>query len=154
MSSTAAAVGQVDVNHNQTQLYSNTNTVTAASGESGWTLTLVLRDKPDVASPMNVSVWSEQNACTAPGSVPPAQQYASGAVTVPAKGFIQLSGVSISVPGTGAVARSLANGEKLCLRLNPNGASGNNDVHFSTDTAALLDLIGSESQLQGPFNGG
>jgi hypothetical protein len=154
MSTTAVSTGNVDVQHGSTQIFVNTNQVTAASGSAPWTLTLVLRDKPDEDTLMSVAVWSQNPACGTASTVPPTQRYAGGVVTVPPAGALQLNGVTMTIPGTGVPARALGNGEKLCFSMTPVDGGGKNDVHFVADRAALLGLLGSKSALSGPMNGG
>ena len=141
----------VDVQHGQTELFQTLQPIAWASGQATWSLQLVMRDKPDVISPITVDVWSQSGTCTSPGAVPATQRYASGTVNLPVA--VDKQGVAVGIAGTGALQHSFVVGEVMCMAIvNANG-SGNGDLHVYSDTFSTSGLTG-RSAIFGSFSFG
>jgi hypothetical protein len=146
MSTATSPTGNLDIKDGESKTFTATG-IKAVSDASDWTLYLVLRDKPDVVTPVTVTIWWQNaNQCTIPVT---GQIFAIGTVSVPvAQDGL---GVSLIVPGSGsATSRLFAASDKLCLSLANLGSGGSADVHLHANVASTSGTAGY-TRLQGPF---
>lgn len=142
---------RINIKNGSTELFQSLQPIAWASGQATWSLLLVMRDKPDTISPMNVSVWSQAGTCTAPAAVPATQRFAAGTVNVPVA--VDQQGIAVAVAGTGVPQRAFVTGEVLCLSIfNPN-VSNNGDLNVYGDTFSTSGISG-RTALFGPFSFG
>ena len=148
MSADTSPSGDVDINHLTTDYFVAKSPVITASNATDWSLTLVLRDMPNTASPVDIAVWWQSGATCSSGAIV-GQTFASGAAFVPVA--VDKLGVALTVPRTvGTINHTFGSGEFLCLSIANLGAGGTNDIHIYADTASTSGDPGL-SRLEGPF---
>jgi hypothetical protein len=148
LSTATTPAGNVSVNHGLQLVYKSSAAISSANNQANWTVVLVLRDKPGVATSIGVDIWWEgSSTCSA---TPVAGQiFASGSVTVPIA--VDKQGVTLTIPAVaGSVSHTFVSTDRLCLRVNNPGAAGANDLHYYLDTASTSGAAGF-TRLIGPF---
>ena len=148
MSTATSPDGNIDTNDGATDYFTATSSITSASNDRDWTVVLVLRDKPKVATPATVTVWWQNGGACSGGPVS-GQTFATASVTVPIA--VNEQGVSLIVTKTaGTVSHTFLSGDLLCMSLQNDGTSGDEDIHSYANTASTSGTSGL-SRLAGPF---
>lgn len=148
LSTATTPTGNVSVNHGQQLVYKSSAAITSASNQANWTVVLVLRDKPDVATSISFDIWW-QGSSTCSATPVAGQIFASGSVTVPIA--VDKQGVALTIPAVaGSVSRTFISTDRLCLRVTDAGTAGANDLHYYANTSSTSGTTGV-TRLIGPF---
>ncbi len=139
----------LDLVDGTTTVFQSESALTNASGASSWRLTLVLKDKPLLATSLAVRVWAEAGTCTSHTAVPAASRFADALAVVPIA--LDRLGTAFDIAGTGSAAFTFGTSDLLCLSLQNLGVASPETVSLYTDTDSNLGVTG-QSSLRGPFN--
>lgn len=148
LSAATSPAGTASANHGTRIVYTSTAAITSANNLADWTIVLVLKDKPDVATAIGFDIWWQASS-TCSATPVAGQVFASGSPTVPIA--VDKKGVTLTIPAVaGSVSHTFVSTDRLCLRVNNTGAAGANDLHYYLDTSSTSGTSGV-TRLIGPF---
>ncbi|MCI0882951.1 MAG: hypothetical protein J4O13_01045, partial [Chloroflexi bacterium] len=148
MSTATSPTGVIDTHEGVTDYFTATSPIVSANNDADWELVLVLKDKPDAATPATITVWWQNGGGCSGGSVA-GQIFATASVTVPIA--VDKVGHSFTVTKVaGTVSHTFVSGDLLCMSLEDTGTTNDQQIHAHANVASTSGTTGV-SRLIGPF---